>query len=182
MKSPCPIRRHLLGGTGLVLAAPMLVLPRRSAAATHAPTLAFVHAHTGESLSVAHRIEGHLVPQAQQAIEHLLRDHRTGDTHTIDPDLLDQLATLRRLTGTAEPFQVVSAYRSPRSNERLRARGTGGVAKKSLHLEGRAIDVRLADVPLKTLRDAALDLRAGGVGYYAQSGFVHLDSGRPRHW
>nr|HMS81883.1 DUF882 domain-containing protein [Burkholderiaceae bacterium] len=100
----------------------------------------------------------------------------------IDPALLDQLQRLARLTGTRAPFEVISGYRSPRTNDLLRRTGGGGVARRSLHLDGRAIDLRLADVPLASLRDAALELRAGGVGFYRSEGFVHLDTGRPRAW
>lgn len=115
------------------------------------------------------------------AIDRLLRDHRTGDIHRIDPTLFDQLATLSILTGGNRPYEVICGYRCPATNAMLREQGHG-VATASLHLEGQAIDVRLAAVPLTTLRDAALAMATGGVGYYPRSDLVHLDTGRVRRW
>jgi uncharacterized protein YcbK (DUF882 family) len=175
--------RRLLFVRAAALAAPALLLPRRSAAAVpRADVLSFIHIRTGESLSVGWRADGGADPAALRRIDRLLRDVRTGDVHPIDPALLEQLHRVARSTGTREPFQVISGFRSPRTNEMLRRTGGGGVARASLHLEGRAIDVRLADVPLATLRDAACELRAGGVGFYPSDGFVHLDTGRVRAW
>ena len=96
----------------------------------------------------------------------LLRDHRTGEQHPIDPALFDILHDLRVATGTASPFQVISGYRSPSTNGMLRERSSG-VASGSLHLQGRAVDIRLADMSSAALRDAAIRLHRGGVGYYA---------------
>jgi uncharacterized protein YcbK (DUF882 family) len=176
-------RRRLLGLSTAGFVMPALLLPRKSVASMPraGDFLSFVHTHTGERMSVAFRAAGSLVPDALRAIDRLLRDHRSGDVRPIDPALLSQLHRVAQITGTREPFQVISAYRSDRTNEMLRRRG-GGVARGSLHLQGRAIDVRLADVPLSDLRDAALELRAGGVGYYPGSQFVHLDTGRVRSW
>lgn len=112
----------------------------------------------------------------------MLRDHRSGDVHEIDRDLLDQLASLQRLLEVGKrPFHVISGYRSPKANAILAAR-SGGVATKSLHQQGRAIDVRMPGVELRALHRAALSMQAGGVGYYARSNFVHLDTGRVRRW
>jgi uncharacterized protein YcbK (DUF882 family) len=108
-------------------------------------------------------------------------DHRTGTAHRIDPRLLDLLAALRARLGTAEPFEVISGYRSPASNAWLRA-ATTGVARDSLHVRGMAIDVRVPGRPLADVRAAGLALGGGGVGYYPGSGFVHLDVGRVRTW
>jgi uncharacterized protein YcbK (DUF882 family) len=175
-------RRNMLCLATAGLSMPTLLLPRSSIAATPAvDRLSFVHTHTGERLSVAFRAMGSLIPDGLRAINRLLRDHRSGDMHAIDPALLAQLHRLAAITGTREPFEVISAFRSPRTNEMLRARG-GGAARGSLHLQARAIDIRLADVKLADLRDAALELRAGGVGYYPRSQFVHLDTGRVRSW
>jgi uncharacterized protein YcbK (DUF882 family) len=110
-----------------------------------------------------------------------LRDHRTGDEHPIDPALFDILNDLRLATGTRNPFQVISCYRSPRTNAMLRGKSRG-VASGSLHLQGRAIDVRLADVGSASLRDAAIELARGGVGHYRGPDFVHVDTGRVRRW
>ena len=107
---------------------------------------------------------GTYLPDALATVNHFLRDFRTGDEHGIDPELLDLLNVLARVTETSKPFQVISGYRSPATNEMLRHRSEG-VAAGSLHINGQAIDIRLADVPLAKLRHAALDARRGGVGY-----------------
>jgi len=177
-----PDRRRLLSQAA-ALAAPALLLTRPAGAAVAQPDrLSFVHRHSGESLSIGWRLHGVCDPLALRRIERLLRDVRTGEVHPIDPALLDQLHRVVALTGTRAPIEVLSGYRSERTNEMLRRRGGGGVARRSLHLEGRAIDVRLTDVPLATLRDAARSLVAGGVGFYPGAGFVHLDTGRARSW
>jgi uncharacterized protein YcbK (DUF882 family) len=177
-----PARRRLLAVAPLV-AAPALLRARTAEAALQRPAmLSFVHTHTGERLEVGFRVGDTHVPQAMRTIDRFLRDFRTGDVHPIDPALIDQLHHIARITGTRAPFQVISGYRAERTNAMLRQRGSGGVARTSLHLQGRAIDVRLADVRLADLRDAARELRAGGVGYYPGSDFVHLDTGRVRAW
>jgi uncharacterized protein YcbK (DUF882 family) len=174
-------RRHFVRAA--VIAAPALLISRRSSASVARPdVLSLVHTHTGESLSVGWRVAGTTVPEALTRVDRLLRDVRTGDVHPIDPALLDQLHRIATLTGTRAPFQVISGFRSGRTNEMLRRRGGGGVARTSLHLQGRAIDVRLQDVPLAILRDAARSLAAGGVGFYPGDRFVHLDTGRVRAW
>lgn len=161
-------------------AAPWIIAaPRARAAAPRA--ISFQHTHTGEALALTYAVGDQYLPQALGAVDRLLRDHRTQAVHSMDPALLDQLHRLAEITGTSSPFQVISGYRDPRTNEMLRSR-SGGVARHSLHLEGRAVDVRLADVPLADLRDAALSLKAGGVGFYRESNFVHLDTGRVRSW
>ncbi len=174
-------RRLLAAGAGL-LALPMLALPRHAragAAATRA--LSFLHTHTGERLSLVYAAGDAYVPAALARVNWFLRDFRSGEARAIDPQLLDQLHALSEATRTKAEFEVISGYRSPSTNQKLQRQG-GGVATHSLHLEGRAIDVRLADVPLADLRDAATSLRAGGVGFYPQSQFVHLDTGRVRRW
>jgi uncharacterized protein YcbK (DUF882 family) len=177
-----PARRRFLGAAAALLAAPAVVTSRRaSAAGPGLRSLAFAHTHTGEEISISYASGGSYLADALARLEWFLRDFRNGATHPIDPKLFDQLHQLAGITGTTARFQVISGYRSPATNHALRARG-GGVAEHSLHLEGRAIDVRLADVPLTDLRDAALSLRAGGVGYYPGSQFVHVDTGPVRHW
>ena len=162
-------------------AAPLALLPTSFALAASTRVLRLHHLHTGEALNTAYCTGQSFLPDALAAIDHLLRDFRTGDVHAIDPELLDLLHALHAETGSRVPFDVISAYRSPATNAMLRARSTG-VASGSLHLEGRAIDIRLPDVALTRLRDAALDLRRGGVGYYPGSNFVHVDTGRIRRW
>lgn len=145
--------------------------------------LEFVHLHTGERLKVAYFDAGQYVPEALQALNHLLRDFRTDEVAPIDPALFDVLHRLHEATGSRRPFEVISAYRSPKTNDMLRSRSPhSGVARTSLHLRGQAIDIRLGDVALPHLREAALSLRAGGVGYYERSNFVHIDTGPVRHW
>jgi len=173
-------RQALVGGLGGL--ASLAGLPRRAAALgleTHA--LAFYHQHTGERLEVVYRDHGELVPDALDAIDTLLRDFRTGEKQRIDVDLLDTLATLYAEFDRRGRFEIISAYRSPRTNEALR-KATSGVAKDSWHLHGRAIDVRLTSARTANLRDAAISLGRGGVGFYPDSNFVHLDTGPVRTW
>jgi uncharacterized protein YcbK (DUF882 family) len=143
--------------------------------------LDLVHTHTGERLAVEYFTGGAYVPDAMEEVDRFLRDFRTGDVHPIDPHTLDILAGLRSLTGGRAPYEIISGYRSAQTNALLRAR-SDGVAANSLHLVGKAIDLRLPGVPLARLRDAALALRRGGVGYYPASRFIHLDTGRVRRW
>ena len=142
--------------------------------------LSFYHTHTGERLAVTYFAEGSYIPAAIGEIERLLRDFRTGEVHDIDVQLLDTLYVLAdRCAGRT--FEVISGYRSATTNEKLRA-ATEGVATNSLHLAGRAVDVRLSGVDTARLRDIAVELALGGVGYYPQSDFVHLDTGHVRSW
>jgi uncharacterized protein YcbK (DUF882 family) len=145
--------------------------------------LAFYHTHTGKSLHVVYRKDGAYQPEALAAIEDFLKDFRNGERHPIDPALLDVLYEIKAKTGTQAPFEVISAYRSPATNDMLRNRSaSSGVAEKSMHLQGQAIDVRLRDVKLDQLREVALKLERGGVGFYRDSNFVHVDTGRVRRW
>ena len=147
-----------------------------------ARALAFENLHTHEHLSLVYAIGDAVLPQAQLRLDHFLRDHYTGEVGTIDPQLFDLLYRLRMTLGTRLSFQVISGYRSPFTNNRLRTTRSGGVAKRSLHMEGMALDIRLPGVPLTELRDAALEVNAGGVGYYPRSQFVHIDTGKVRSW
>src|SRR5262245_41259388 len=176
-------RRRAIARVCVVLVARMLGLPRPVRAANAPRSLRFANLHTEESLSVTYAIGSRYVASGLEQVRHFLRDFRNGAMHDIDPGLLDQLHHLATVTGTQAPFQVISGYRSPETNQMLRREGHG-VADHSLHLEGRAIDIRLADVALADLRDAALSLKAGGVGYYpsSDSNFVHVDTGRVRRW
>lgn len=150
-------------------------------AAAPARSLYFYNTHTGEYLKEVYWEDGSYVPQALGRINHILRDFRTGEVRQIDLRLLDLLYVIKSQLGTEKPFHVISGYRSPRTNQFLRKVSTG-VAGKSLHIEGKAIDIYLPDVPLHVLRDTAINLRAGGVGYYPASNFVHIDTGRFRVW
>ena len=175
-------RRRFLGAAAALLAAPAIGRSGRATAAVPGMrTLGFEHTHTGEEIVVSYASGDSYIDRALASLNWFLRDFRNDAVHPIDPRLFDQLHTLATITGTKTRFQVISGYRSPATNHALRARG-GGVAERSLHLQGRAIDIRLADVPLADLRDAALSLRAGGVGYYPGSQFVHVDTGPVRRW
>lgn len=181
---PSVSRRQFL--VAAAAAAPALMVPALAAAETPglmAPTraLTFVHTHTSERLSLEYFTRGRYVPDALAALNRLLRDFRTGEVTAIDPNLFDLLHQLQVHTGAGRPYQIISGYRSPKTNAALRQRSEG-VASGSLHMSGRAIDIRVDDVPLSRLRDSALALRLGGVGYYPGSNFVHVDTGRVRHW
>jgi uncharacterized protein YcbK (DUF882 family) len=156
------------------------IAPAARAAAPR--TLALYHTHTGERLRVTYVENGVHIPEALAEISQFLRDFRTGEVHPIDPGLLDALHSLRSRAGGKGPYEIISGYRSPRTNEMLRNSGGGGVAKRSLHMEGKAIDVRLTGVRTARLRKEALALHVGGVGYYPDSDFVHVDTGRVRQW
>ena len=137
--------------------------------------------HTEEKLEAVYFDNGRYVPDAVQALDKVLRDYRTGDVHAMHPDLFDTLADLAAKTETKAHFQVISGYRSPATNAMLHER-SGEVAKRSLHMDGKAIDIYLEDVALDRVRTAALDLGRGGVGYYPSSNFVHVDVGPVRRW
>ncbi|MGI9233949.1 MAG: DUF882 domain-containing protein [Woeseiaceae bacterium] len=145
--------------------------------------LSFYHTHTGQRLEVVYARNGAYVPSALEEINRFLFDFRTGDTARMDPKLLDLIYDVRAALNSDGTYQIVSAYRSPKTNEMLRGRRKNtGVAKNSQHLLGKAIDVRLEGVKTVDLRDTALALRRGGVGFYEASDFVHMDTGRPRSW
>ena len=146
--------------------------------------LHFYHTHTGERLDVVYRRGDQYIPQALDELDHFLRDHRTGDVRHFDPHLFDLLHDLTASLGdSAAEIDVICGYRTPWSNEFLRTRNPHtGVAQHSLHMQAEAIDIRLPGIPTSELRDAALRLHRGGVGYYRSSDFVHVDVGRVRHW
>jgi len=178
-------RRHLLRRSAqLVATAASLPLAAQAAVARRpdARSLALANTHTGEQLALVYATGDHFLPDALDTLNHFLRDHYSGEVGVIDPQLIDLLHRVRQTLGTAQAFQVISGYRSPATNERLRTTRGGGVAKHSLHMDGNAIDIRLPGVALADLRDAALGLRAGGVGYYPREQFVHIDTGRVRTW
>ena len=163
--------------TGLALYSPW----NHVFAATPERALSFFHTHTGEKLNLTYFSDGIYHEDALQEINHYLRDFRTEEIHAIDSHLLDILYSVQNACNSNGTFEVISGYRSPKTNEQLRNQGHG-VAKRSLHMEGRAIDVRLTDVKTSNLRKAAMSLKRGGVGYYASSDFVHMDTGRVRYW
>jgi uncharacterized protein YcbK (DUF882 family) len=143
--------------------------------------IALENLHTAERLDVEYFRDGSYLPEALSAIGVLLRDFRTGDRHAIDPSLMDYLVQVARTLAVDPAFSVISGYRSPATNAQLHEK-SAGVARRSLHMEGRAIDVRMARIDCATLAARAQDLRLGGVGYYRASNFVHLDTGAFRLW
>lgn len=143
--------------------------------------LTFVNLHTDERLTAAYRKNGRVDPGALRDINYILRDWRTDEVTDMDVETLDILFDLRGRVDSDAPVEIISGYRSPRTNRMLAAR-SGGVARRSLHMYGKAIDLRLPDQNLVEVARTALRMRRGGVGLYRRSGFVHIDSGRPRHW
>ncbi|HKP28935.1 MAG TPA: DUF882 domain-containing protein [Gemmatimonadales bacterium] len=173
-------RRQFLAA-GLA-ALPLLAgFPRRLLALAATRSLSFYNTHTGERLVVEYFAAGDYLPDALREVNWFLRDFRTGGVHDIDPGVLDILTKVHQLTGARRPFDVISGYRSPETNAMLRQHSRE-VASGSLHMVGKAIDVRLPGVALTKVRDAGLALGRGGVGYYRRSDFVHLDTGRVRRW
>lgn len=177
-------RRRVLGAAGMLAGASAAGMLGMKAGAGEAPTLRRIvlqNVHTPDSLDIVFRRGDLYVPGAMSAIEELLRDYRTGTQHPIDPQLMDYLHDVAWRAGVEPVFSVISGYRSPQTNRMLHERSSG-VAVKSMHIEGRAIDVRLADVDCARVADRALAMQRGGVGYYRKSDFVHLDTGRFRTW
>lgn len=173
-----PARRQALAA--LLAAAAAAVVPG-AARADAGQRLVLIHTHTGEVLDAVFGSEAGYRPAELGRLDWLLRDFRTGDVLPLDARLYDLLCELAKAAGVEARYEIISAYRSPATNAMLVAT-TDGVATKSLHMEGKAIDVRLVGVPLARLRDLALARAAGGVGYYPDSNFVHLDVGRVRSW
>jgi uncharacterized protein YcbK (DUF882 family) len=191
VQTPNAINRRGFLAYGAVAAAAALTPLRTSAApaaaaARKAPvrTLSFLHTHTGERLKATYCCDGKYDPEALKAVNLLLRDFRVNEIREIDPALLDLLHELSGTLESDQPFHVISGYRSPATNQLLRERGGShsGVASSSLHMVGKAIDIRLPGVKLDNLRAAARSLKLGGVGYYPSSNFVHVDTGRTRYW
>jgi uncharacterized protein YcbK (DUF882 family) len=144
-------------------------------------SLAFYNTHTGEKLKSVYWAKGNYVADSLREINHILRDPRNNEIHDIDTELLDLLFAVRQEIETNQPFHVISGYRSAQTNAFLRAHTTG-VAENSLHLVGKAIDIRAPGKELRYLQKAAMALKGGGVGYYPNSDFVHIDIGRVRYW
>jgi len=144
--------------------------------------LRMVHTHTDEKVDVVYHRDGEYLSDALERLDHFLRDHRTGEVHETDPAVLDVLWELARTVNNPDgEYQIICGYRSPATNELLRSRSSG-VARRSQHLLGKAIDVRLAGTDTAKLHQAALALKRGGVGYYKKLDFVHVDTGRVRRW
>lgn len=143
--------------------------------------LSFHNLHTGESLNVTYWADGHHLPGALSEVNRILRDFRTDEVWPIDVGLLDLLHRVQQSLETTAPFHIISGYRSPATNKKLRT-NSSSVAKRSLHMRGMAIDVRVPGRQLRTLHKAAVAQKSGGVGKYPKSNFVHMDVGRVRYW
>lgn len=177
-------RRDFLRLGAAATAAATVLQPAESLALMKAPPrqLSVVNLHTGEQVRAPYWAQGRYLREGMREFNRLMRDHRNGAVHPMDPRLLDVLFHLQRRVGTRGPIQVVSAYRSPQTNALLQEADPDGVATHSYHMEGKAVDIRIPGLPLRTLHRAALSLRAGGVGYYPSSNFVHVDVGPLRRW
>lgn len=143
--------------------------------------LSFYNLHTGERMSEVYWAEGHYIPEVIQQVNHLMRDHRSNTATKMDPRLLDMLHLMQSDLGVEKEFHIISGYRSPETNAKLRKQGRK-VAKRSYHMVGKAIDIRVPGVPLKQLGSKARAMRVGGVGFYQRSNFVHVDVGPVRAW
>lgn len=174
-------RRFLMAVGGVCGTVASFVAAPAWAAARGPRCVSFVHTHTGETLRAVYYQDGCYQSDCLTQVDHLLRDFRTGDVHPIDPALLDILFDLQVRADRDGLFEVICGYRSPATNAMLHRRSEG-VAVHSMHLEGRAIDVRLSGYSTRSLAGAARALGRGGVGYYASSDFVHVDTGRVRYW
>ena len=164
-----------------VLGVPALARAASPLAMPHERTLRMYNTHTGESLRTVFWAEGQFVPDAMNDINKLLRDHRNNQVTQMDPKLLFLLDQVSNAVGASSVVHIISGYRSPASNQLL-AEKTSGVARHSMHLDGKALDVRIPGRDLAALHKAALHAGGGGVGYYPDSQFVHMDTGRLRHW
>lgn len=176
-------RRYFIGlglsGIAATVAAPVLAAPRKKVLPR---ALTLHHLHTDERLSLTYRVGDHYQRSALRRLNHFLRDFRTGDETAIDPRIFDLMYEAQQRVGRHDGvFEIISGYRSPKTNAMLR-RTSSGVAKRSLHMSGQAVDIRLRGSSLRNLRDVAVHMGRGGVGYYPRSDFVHLDTGRIRHW
>jgi uncharacterized protein YcbK (DUF882 family) len=157
------------------------ISPGAKGLSTSARHIALQNLHTDERMEIEYFRDGAYLPEALAAIDKQLRDFRSGERHVIDPHLMDYLVEVAHAIGVEPVFSVISGYRSPQTNASLREKSTG-VAQHSLHMEGRAIDVRMRGVDCTKLASHAEDLKRGGVGYYRGSDFVHLDTGAFRTW
>jgi uncharacterized protein YcbK (DUF882 family) len=172
-------RRRLLGAAVAVTAAGLAApVP----AISFAPrSVSLYNVHTGEWLRTVYWADGHYIREAVRDINWILRDHHTDEIRAMDAGVLDLLGMLRERLDTNDPFLVVCGYRSPTTNSRLYFQHEG-VAKRSYHIKGMAVDLRSERHDLRQLRDAALSLSCGGVGYYPRADFVHVDCGPIRRW
>jgi uncharacterized protein YcbK (DUF882 family) len=180
------LKSLLTGSAGLALSNLALAQDAAVVATEEAPVeerwLELFNTHTRETVNMVFKRGAGYSPAALEAFKKVARDHRNGDMHEMDPRLFDQLFDLARAAKVEPRYEIISGYRSPESNGKMAARPGSGVSKKSLHMQGRAMDVRLKGCTCAKLRDLALAAKRGGVGYYEKSDFVHVDTGNFRTW
>ncbi len=178
-------RRDVLkvGMAGLLMTTLPFVTTRKAMAAIDGGIwkVAIKHAHTGESFAGAYRVGDKYLPEAFERLNYVLRDFRTKEIFPMDPRAVDIISMVQARTKTGRPLEVLSGYRSPKTNNMLRHE-TLGVAKNSFHMYGQAMDIRMDGYNTSKIRKIAMDLKAGGVGYYPRSNFVHVDTGKIRYW
>ena len=173
-------RRHFVKKSLYLAAGIVLASPLESIATLTKHPMSFYHTHTDERLKIDYSGKGY-TSSALNKLNYLLRDFRTGEVHPIDPVLLEILYGIQQKSSSNGVIEIVSGYRSPKTNKLLRSKN-GGVARQSLHMKGRALDIRLTDLKTRELCDVAISLQRGGVGFYPKSNFVHIDTGRFRIW
>lgn len=176
-------RRQFLTFATAAAATAMFAAPAIAKPTVRKPerSIAFYNIHTGESVNGVYWVEGRYDRRTLNTIYRVLRDHRTDEVHPIDVEVIDTLHRLRGRISLTRPFHIISGYRSPESNAML-ASLSDGVAHKSLHMEGKAVDIRVEGMSPLSLGRAAKSLKAGGVGVYRSSNFVHVDCGKVRAW
>jgi len=174
-----PTRRLLLKAS--LAGSVMAIAPVSNVWAANERRLTLYNLHTGEHISQPYWMQGDYLPESLSAINTVLRDHRSGEVYPIDPGLLDLLSALQQRVDSRQGYEVISGYRSPATNAKLHD-ASNGVAKRSLHMQGKAIDIRLPGTRLTALHAAAKQIKVGGVGLYTGSNFIHVDTGRVRYW
>lgn len=178
-------RRMVLGGlagAGVAMATPAFAgTPSILKGAGSFRALSVINNRTAEKLTTAYWVEGDYIPEALEAFNYILRDWREGSVIQIDPKVIDIMAATQNILDTSEPFEVVSGYRSPKTNAMLRSRSRG-VARNSYHTRGMAVDLTMKTRSAREIAGAAISLGAGGVGRYSRSNFAHVDSGPKRDW
>ena len=177
-----PARSWLRILTGLMLVARAVGQDTSAPAPAEERAIELYNTHTRETVRVVYKRGNDFVPEALARLNHVLIDHRSGEVHEMDPRLFDQLFDLAAAAGVEPSYEIISGYRAPESNAKLAAVPGSGVSKHSMHMQGRATDVRLKGCTVEKLRDLALAAKRGGVGYYRRSQFVHIDTGRFRTW